>query len=321
MLLIHFVGGSGDVTPISGGSSDREFHLGATTSSTDADVTITEDYNVLNKPPLTDSILQSILDDTKSKIFKDSETIRSGNRPLNITDINTNKTKPVLKRLSSLNLTDHSVHDGDSRGSLTYTNHVFQSLLQQRYNDNSEKLQSKSSSFLYTSDNTNFNKYRNKSDNFKYDETKNVLGSDKWGSSKEKFLENNTTDNKTKNEEKSKKVESDESKLHAGAVIVKESFIEVPRMTRVSKSFHGKSSSNSNLNISGGVPRRASDSVPTLNKKYEDSVQNRIEKISKKKTEKSGDENVNPVVKSRFTTTLVDEAEHAATYENKLDKK
>lgn len=273
------------MTPISGGSSDRDFNMSAIT--TDADLTITENMGA-KKPE--EAKFKTALD-----YFKDAETVLTGNRL--VSGNGTNKSKPVLKRLSSLNLTDmsHQTHDGDSRASLTHTN-IFQSLFQQRYTDNSERYQSKSSSHLYSDAKCRNDKVYDK------ESSKNVsvLGSDKWGSSKEKFLDN----------ENGTRVETREpNEPHAGAVIVKESFIEVPRMTRISKSFHGKTSSNSNLNISTSVPRRASDSVPTLNKKYDEH-----DSVKKAKPQRSKTEDV--PVKSRFTTTLVDEAEHAASYQS-----
>lgn len=127
--------------------------------------------------------------------------------------------------------------------------------------------------------------------------SKNIsgLGSDKWCTSKEKFLDSsklsepktpsksnqynlmnevfekkitdvaknlNVDDVKTKCE-KAVSNELHVPKVNLGAVVVKESFIEPPRMTRISKSFHGKTSNSSNLNIASG-PRRASDSVSSL---------------------------------------------------------
>lgn len=95
------------------------------------------------------------------------------------------------------------------------------------------------------------------------------LGSDKWSTSKEKFLENKTYDkvdnivfgkNLNTNAEKKVEKENELTKSKPGAVIIKESYIEPPRISRVSRSFHGKSpASGSYLDISTG-PRRASDS-------------------------------------------------------------
>nr|CAI5830249.1 unnamed protein product [Callosobruchus analis] len=84
----------------------------------------------------------------------------------------------------------------------------------------------------------------------------NTTSGDKWCTNKERFLENKNfskTDNidfgKNLNTHKEKKVDKDIElkKITPGAVVVKEGYIEVPRITRVSKSFHGKSADSQNL--------------------------------------------------------------------------
>lgn len=98
------------------------------------------------------------------------------------------------------------------------------------------------------------------------------LGNDKWSTSKEKFLENKNYEkvdnivfgkNLNTNTEKKVEKENEFTKSKSGAVIIKESYIEPPRISRVSRSFHGKSSaSGSYIDISAS-PRRASDSPST----------------------------------------------------------
>ncbi|KAI4467908.1 hypothetical protein MML48_2g00014322 [Holotrichia oblita] len=143
------------------------------------------------------------------------------------------------------------------------------------------------------------------------------LGSDKWGTSKEKFLEIRGLDNLIKNKQEQ------HTPLH-GAIVIKESYIEPPKINRISKSFHGQPNSSSFLDVSSSS-RRASDvpltsknlnAPPEVHQKGTKRISRRnsnIEKTSSLRqfvTQKSLTENVpkNP----RFTTTLVDEAEHAA---------
>lgn len=169
-------------------------------------------------------------------------------------------------------------------------------------------------------------------------------GSDKWCTSKEKFLDSITLKAETPQEKKL------EQRPCPGTVVVKEHFIEPPRMTRVSRSFHGKSpTSNSYLDISTVTPRRASEGVPltsrnlnlqpeTLKQDFQNSNsttrrKSNIEKIKSTRpqfvtqlSQPCGSSLQSPnvalrktsltdvsVSKKRFTTTLVDEAEHAAS--------
>lgn len=102
-------------------------------------------------------------------------------------------------------------------------------------------------------------------------------GSDKWSTDKEKFLEMKTykkTDNidfgKNLNLGPEKKVEKDSGliKLTPGTVMIRETYIEPPKISRVSKSFHGKSSTSKiPLDVSN-IPRRASDGVTPSDKSY-----------------------------------------------------
>lgn len=94
-------------------------------------------------------------------------------------------------------------------------------------------------------------------------------GIGKWSTNKEKFLENKHYEkvdnivfgkNLNTNSEKKVEKESELTKVKPGAVIVKESYIEPPRISRVSRSFHGKSSNSGSFLDISAIPRRASDS-------------------------------------------------------------
>lgn len=143
-------------------------------------------------------------------------------------------------------------------------------------------------------------------------------------------------------EDKPKVEKSVSSELHLpGAVVVKESFIEPPRMTRISKSFHGKTSNSSCLNIAA-TPRRASDSVTGHSSSSQPPIKNVLSQQSSEQPEKPKTTNIHrqfttqlsqpcgstvpipppPIRKSslsergagsRFTTTRVAEAEHVAS--------
>lgn len=286
------------------------------------------------------------------------------------------KDKPILRRLSSLNLNDSSniLLECETRGCSNNNEKLLKHI------ENADRVLNKPST-----SSTN-NKYKTNQDITKYDKeysSKNimVLGSDKWCTTKERFLETDgnysiakthlekeidngknlltNQDDLMKKCDKSITKDLQVPKLNVGAVLIKECFIEPPRISRISKSFHGKTS-NSNLNISS-VPRRASDSVPSLCRNKHDDVSESIKntfptskapKSPRRSSEASVQKPVNvdrqfvtqlsqpcpsnvsatsvrktslnvesiPVGKSRFTTTLVDEAEHAASVqrENKL---
>ncbi|KAL3286290.1 hypothetical protein HHI36_000799 [Cryptolaemus montrouzieri] len=168
--------------------------------------------------------------------------------------------------------------------------------------------------------------------------SKNVTpGSDKWGSEKERFLDN-LQFSKDGNKLGSQDDKKETSK--SGIVTIKESFIELPRMGRISKSFHGKSpAKDSYLDVSS-TPRRASDNMvnltsTTLNAKPVNLKTNELTTTSEKIkpirpvfcTQKSQPcSSVSLTLKeefrksslsepfnlkgARFTTTLVDESEY-----------
>lgn len=157
------------------------------------------------------------------------------------------------------------------------------------------------------------------------------MGSDKWSASKEAFLEIS----KPKEKDPGKDINRQNTSMKQGVVVVRECYIEPPRISRVSKSLDGKSqASQSLLNIAAAAPRRASEGVPVTsdNLTTVEDTKSTSEKSSSKrhqfstqishpgtsKTSKSSTEfrksslssdNVQVPPKPRFTTTLVDEAE------------
>lgn len=149
--------------------------------------------------------------------------------------------------------------------------------------------------------------------------------SSKWATEKEKFLdttrhlelvkaqytEKNIDMLKNLNIETDKsKISKEPSELNTlkatpGAVLIKKSYIEPPKVARVSRSFHGKSNTAA---AAQEVGRRASDSVPVVGEKAKRKLA--AQKSPSRSAEAAG-EGGNP--KPRFTTTIVDEAEHAAS--------
>ncbi|XP_045479227.1 inositol hexakisphosphate and diphosphoinositol-pentakisphosphate kinase 2 isoform X10 [Harmonia axyridis] len=155
------------------------------------------------------------------------------------------------------------------------------------------------------------------------------LGSDKWVSEKEKFLENSTIKNENYVDNTNRK---ENQKL--GAVMIKESFIELPRIGRISRSFHGKSPSKDSYLEIDSTPRRASDNMVNLtstflnskplNLKNMDLMQGDKSKhtrpkfctqksqpcpvASKEEFRKSSLSDPQNLKGARFTTTIVDES-------------
>lgn len=208
------------------------------------------------------------------------------------------------------------------------------------YNDFEEKPVSKKegnlsrSSSLYEKDTINPNK------------NLSTAGSSKWSTEKEKFLESTRNleiakaqylernidmlKNLNIESEKSKISKDCEfatSKIKAGAVVIKEKYIEPPKVTRVSRSFHGKSSITSGLD-STCSPRRASDSMSVVSVRNEKDIKTSSKRKTIPQLPQTGGSSVKStsqypenkknlpaenVVKPRFTTTIVDEAEHAAS--------
>lgn len=196
--------------------------------------------------------------------------------------------------------------------------------------------------------------------------SKNIsnLGSDKWCTDKEKFLDStksidfnrsqcpeknldvlknlNIALGKTKIEKEANQLNPNQIK--AGAVVIKEKYIEPPRMTRISRSFHGKSPTSNSLLDIANIPRRASDGIPltsrNLNIRPEnlkpdkniniDMDKNRAgfrhpyltqlsqpsgssSRVAENKEYRKASLTENTSRNPRFTTTIVNEVEHAAS--------
>ncbi|XP_060536296.1 inositol hexakisphosphate and diphosphoinositol-pentakisphosphate kinase isoform X3 [Cylas formicarius] len=168
----------------------------------------------------------------------------------------------------------------------------------------------------------------------------------KWKTNKEKFMDKSLeskTDNidfgKNLNTGRTKNIEKDNellTKLTPGATVVKESYIEPPKIGRVSKSYHGKSAATGSYIYATNTIRRASDSESLTGKMSKES-QNESKfkdgneifrskpqfmtqrsqpcddsfRITNSFRKTSLTEGVSR--NARFTTTRVDEAEHAAS--------
>ncbi|XP_044265297.1 inositol hexakisphosphate and diphosphoinositol-pentakisphosphate kinase 2 isoform X14 [Tribolium madens] len=316
-------GESGDVTPVSGGS-EVEFNTNDATagSTADCDVTVTEDIDscflgdddVIDKNPLPGMI---------TSLTENNLVCQGITTPKVISPLNTN-----------VSIYTNVLHPSNS-DSFTL-----------KHIENSERLQTSTNRIFNDFDKGKDLKNLTKKSNI-YDKdipssSKNIsgLGSDKWCTSKEKFLDSIPLKPGTPEKKP-------DQKPNPGTVVVKEHYIEPPRMTRVSRSFHGKSpTSSSYLDISNAVPRRASEGVPltsrnlnlqpeTLKQDLQNS-DNSARRKSKMKTPRPqfitqlsqpcGSTLQSPnvvlrktslcdvsVSKKRFTTTLVDEAEHAAS--------
>lgn len=301
--------GSGDVTPVSGGS-EVEFNTNDATagSTADCDVTVTEDIDscFLGDEDFPDSKLTSPVitnSATENNLICQGATVPRVISPFNV---GSNILHPStsdscnLKHLENLDTTTPRI-----------------------YNELGKEAK-------------NWTKKSNIYDKDIPQSSKNIsaLGSDKWSTSKEKFLD-------VFRHEIDQNIDKD-SKIKPGTVVIKENYIEPPRINRISKSFHGKSPS-SYLDISVN-PRRASDGPLTsriLNQQPENlnlaCLKRNIDKQQLEKNKrpqfmtqlsqpcssssgKIGDNYLRKTSlgdalmgKKRFTTTLVDEAEHAAS--------
>ncbi|XP_063908206.1 inositol hexakisphosphate and diphosphoinositol-pentakisphosphate kinase-like isoform X5 [Zophobas morio] len=324
-------GDSGDVTPVSGGS-EVEFNTNDATagSTAECDVTVTEDID--------------------SCFLGDEHGIESPmSLPCNmITSMTENNllcqgsiTPKVISPMSTnINICTNILHPSNSDN------------ISLKHIENIDRMQPSSSriynEFDRTRDFKNFTKKSNIYDKDLPCTSKNLvaLGSDKWCTTKEKFLEATFTPDSSEKKQPFEK--TGEPKPNPGTVVVKEHYIEPPRMTRISRSFHGKSpTSSSFLDISGSAPRRASEGIPltsrslnlqpdTLKQDFPSSSGGSRRKSSLEKrsgrpqfvtqlSQPCGSTMPSPglglrktsltdvgVGKKRFTTTLVDEAEHAA---------
>ncbi|XP_019865972.2 inositol hexakisphosphate and diphosphoinositol-pentakisphosphate kinase isoform X2 [Aethina tumida] len=300
-------GESGDVTPISGGS-EVEFNTNDATagSTADYDVTVTEEME------------QSFaMGDDETFDIPDSQ--ECSGYPENNQVVMTNCPKAIMNICVNALQNDKLSKNAEQSDKLLASNNLLGQLDLKKC-------------AIYDKD------------------VKNLasLGSDKWSTSKERFLEgkkinyvkaDNVDYGKNLNIGAEKKVDKDNKdfnllKQNPGTVLIKEGFIEPPRMSRISRSFHGKSpTSNSYLDISNNSPRRASDSVSMTN--CNANPGNALSKIEPKPqrpvftsqlSQPCGSTNPNKGTSfrktsltdglpkhPRFTTVRVDEAEHAAS--------
>ncbi|KAJ8925606.1 hypothetical protein NQ315_009446 [Exocentrus adspersus] len=325
------VGGeSGDVTPVSGGS-ELEYNTNDATpgsSTVECDVTVIEDIDA-------------------ATTFEDDDSV----------DPTKTLTGPSLAALSSMFSSNSTSVDNNQH---QYSGVQPTPLTSQNVNICTNVLSSTLENAAYSNefDRKDFkNIIRSTNRSFEKDiQSSNLNISapsyDKWSTSKEKFLEIknlNKTENidfgKNLNMNIDKKVEKADSGLikpKPGAVVIRESYIEPPRISRVSKSFHGKPSpSKIPLDISN-ITRRASDGVASSNKNSNTGA-NQIQENSDTKVKNtvkwslkrpqffsqlSQPSESNSKVPSqprktslcefsarppRFTTIRVDEAEHAAS--------
>ncbi|XP_018562040.1 inositol hexakisphosphate and diphosphoinositol-pentakisphosphate kinase isoform X2 [Anoplophora glabripennis] len=341
-------GESGDVTPVSGGS-ELEFNTNDATagssSAVDYDVTVTEDMETIvtleddetidPNETLTGSRLNAL-----SSIFSSSASLTDNNQQL--VGISPKLISPMNP---NVNICTNVLHSPSS------------SSYNLKHIENTDRIQPCSSGISADFDRRDLKDIIRKSNRSFEKDIPNLNinisspGSDKWSTNKEKFLEiksYNKTDNidfgKNLNISTDKKVEKESGliKPKPGAVVVRESYIEPPRISRVSKSFHGKSPSGKIPIDITNIPRRASDGVtspgknsnPSLNQEGQSSVKlkNYSEKSSSLKrpqfvsqlsqpcgtsTKLSSQPRKSSLSESvktpRFTTTRVDEAEHAAS--------
>lgn len=265
MCFILAGGESGDITPVSG-SSDVECDNNEVTAgsiSTEFDVTVTEDIDMEHS-----QVEESI--DPNETLTSDRLNALANiiNASTNVNIIENNLFQPVaMPKLISPMAANVNICTNQLTDDFNFN---------LRHVENIERLQPSTSRAQTDFDRKDLKNIMKQSNIFEKDipnpNSVNItsLGSDKWSTSKEKFLENKNygkVDNimfgknlNTSSTEKKVEKESELSKSKAGAVIIKESYIEPPRISRVSKSFHGKSpASGSYLDISA-TPRRASDS-------------------------------------------------------------
>ncbi|KAJ8951231.1 hypothetical protein NQ318_010259 [Aromia moschata] len=338
-------GESGDVTPVSG-SSELEFNTDNATagssSTADLDLTVIEDIETAEDPMLMDpneTITNARLN-ALSNIFNPSTALTDNNL------FQTSISPKVISPLNpNVNICTNVLHSPTTDGYIL--KHV----------ENVERVQPSTSRIINEFDRKDLkNIIRKSSQSFEKDiPSLNVnisgLGSDKWSTTKEKFLESKNygkTDNidfgKNLNLNVEKKVEKDNELMKAkspGTVMVRESFIEPPRISRVSRSFHGKSPGGKTHLDAANILRRASDgeSLPDKHSTAQEGQNGAKPKSSSERTRSSKKP---PFVTQlsqpcgtslmsiasqprktslseaapkapRFITTRVDEAEHAAS--------
>lgn len=319
-----FVGDSGDVTPVSGGS-EVEFNTNDATAGSiaECDVTVTEDIDscfIDEFPEITSSSAVTHLPPFITTSVTENNLLWQGN----ITP------KAISPMTSNINVYTNVLHSSTSDNL--------------KHLENFDRTQPSSPRIYndFDRDRKEFKNFTKKSNIYDKDissSSKNIsaMGADKWCTSKEKFLDNTLS---LTNE---CKIPEESSTVNPGTVLVKEHFIEPPRMNRISRSFHGKSSTSTSFLDISVTPRRASEGVPLCSRHLSsqpEPMQATSENRRKSNALKSGrpqlltqlsSPNTSTTVKNpglnfrktsltdpgmgrmRFTTTLVNEAEHAAS--------
>ncbi|XP_057654646.1 inositol hexakisphosphate and diphosphoinositol-pentakisphosphate kinase 2 isoform X19 [Diorhabda carinulata] len=339
---------SGDITPVSG--SEVDFNVNDITmgSNADCDITVTEDIEGI-----------SIAGDENQ--IDPNETLTSAriHSLTNIFNASVNSSRAIdINNICQSNIESPKLVSPPATNLNIYTNVLNAELFGLRHVENSDRLQPSTSRIINEFNKDDLKTVLKTSNVFDKDipsVSKNLSNSvsHKWSTSKEKFLENNftKTDNidfgKNLNVSADKKVEKEYelTKLKPGAVVIKEKYIEPLKISRVSKSFHGKSpTATSYLDVSN-AQRRASDSpVATAsnitffsqtNKPESDLEMKksiiRLKSLDNTMTQtrshrsveisKSASELNQAMTKTqRFTTTRVDEAEHAASIAKNISK-
>ncbi|XP_072390561.1 inositol hexakisphosphate and diphosphoinositol-pentakisphosphate kinase 2 isoform X3 [Diabrotica undecimpunctata] len=324
---------SGDVTPVSGSEVDFNTNDLTVGSGADCDITVTEDIENC----------ETVGDNSNSTL---TDTV------IVLNNIFNHPSSP--KPMESSNLFQTQPTSTNPLSSLTKNVDIFTNVFKLESSKpikDAEQTESSSSVNSSEFERKNF-KIVNKKSSVLDSVVTNIsidipsTGSDKWSASKEQFLENRSVKRAESVDcDKIMKLEKeqDQTKIKPGAVLVKEKYIEPLTLSRVSRSFHGKSSiSNSFLDINN-THRRASDSPigststtsfmtedikpePSVDKVKsivkQKSLSNPATQYSTKKcapeTSKSVSELSHIGTKSqRFTTTRVDEAEHAASVATK----
>lgn len=266
------LGESGDITPISGGS-EVEFNTNDATagSTADYDETVTEEidnYITMTYDEIFDNKEQGLAQGpsrSTSDIGICSENNLFYQTPLT--------PKTVTPSKENVNICSNILPNTATRHVENIEKKVFINRIYNEFDDkvkmNKDKNEQRKPS-IYDKDMPSC--------------SKNIsgLGSDKWSTDKEKFLDfaKNIDFSKSQYSEKNldvlknlnialgkTKVEKEANQLNPnqvkpGAVVIKEKYIEPPRMTRISRSFHGKSPTSNSLLDIATTPRRASDGIP-----------------------------------------------------------
>ncbi|XP_066244855.1 inositol hexakisphosphate and diphosphoinositol-pentakisphosphate kinase isoform X3 [Euwallacea similis] len=314
--------GNGELTPISCGS-EMEFNTtdatAGSSSAPDFDFTLTEDMDKDDVEMLMDNT-QTLTSASSKCLMDNCNALRSGGAI----------PKAISPLTPNVNVCNNDLDPGH-RPNIKRAQSLYS-----RKTDNADMIDIKSlvkdfSKFdkevLTSTSNPNVN-----------------MGHLKWSTSKEKFFDiakDLKTDNidlgRNLNTISTKKTEKDPI-LNPGSILVKETYIDPPKISRASRSFHGNSSSN--LDITN-VLRRASD-VP-LSSKSVNEAEEQSGNVRRGHGERSRPQFVSQMSQPceetlrhvhrktslttefvsknpRFTTTKVDEAEHAASVGINLGK-